>query len=547
MKSALLYLKRHKFEVFLFSTLFVFSLLLFWKTFRSDGEGNILIATKVWSDFSATIPLIRSFSFGNNFPPEYPIFAGPPIKYHFVFFALVGLLEKIGISLVFALNTLSTFGFMFLLIMIYVLSKTLFKKKAVGFIAIILFLFNGSLSFLEFFKNNPLSANTIYDIIYNKVFPSFGPYDGKVVSAFWNLNIYTNQRHLALAYAAFLFLIFLIYRYSEKPKNFTYTKALIVGVAIGFFPFIHFPVFGVMGIVLLLSVVLFPKLAKKIILAGVITLIVAAPQILYMYLQPQGGSGIQFRPGYLVENLSVYNFTNYWFMNLGLGLVLAPLGFLLSKKNQRKIFIPFLLLFIIGNLFQFSVEIAANHKFFNLTLIGLNMFTAYFVYTIWSRSKPAKIIAVSILVPLTLSGIIDIFPVFNDYHMEISDAPNNKIVSFIKESTPKDSVFLNASFLYDPASLAGRKIYLGWPYFAWSAGYETSKRHETIRNIMSSSSKSNACNMLESENIDYVEIQNPTHLEDVSINYSFFEENFIRIYFDDSRNISIYDVYLSCN
>jgi hypothetical protein len=62
----------------------------------SYKDGNMLIASKAWSDFASHIPLIRSFSFGNNFPPQYPLFSGPPIKYHFLFYAFVGLLEKLG-------------------------------------------------------------------------------------------------------------------------------------------------------------------------------------------------------------------------------------------------------------------------------------------------------------------------------------------------------------------------------------------------------------------------------------------------------------------
>jgi hypothetical protein len=130
--------------------------------------------------------------------------------------------------------------------------------------------------------------------------------------------------------------------------------------------------------------------------------------------------------------------------------------------------------------------------------------------------------------------------------MLVKDVPENKTVDFIHKNTPKDAVFLNATFLYDPASLAGRKIFLGWPYFAWSAGYETTQRYEKMRNILASSDKTSVCRKLFKENIDYVEIQNPTQLEDISINYSFFDENFIRIYFDKSKAISIYDVGLSC-
>ena len=101
-------------EIFFFAILFIFSSFLMWKTFRVNSSGNMQVATRVWSDFAATIPLIRSFSYGSNFPIQYPIFAGPPIRYHFVFFAVVGFLEKIGLRIDWALNGLSVLGFFLL-------------------------------------------------------------------------------------------------------------------------------------------------------------------------------------------------------------------------------------------------------------------------------------------------------------------------------------------------------------------------------------------------------------------------------------------------
>jgi hypothetical protein len=56
------------------------------RTFSYDYENStILIYSMMLSDFAATIPLIRSFSMGDNWPPEYPIFPGSPIRYHYLF------------------------------------------------------------------------------------------------------------------------------------------------------------------------------------------------------------------------------------------------------------------------------------------------------------------------------------------------------------------------------------------------------------------------------------------------------------------------------
>jgi len=532
-------------KIVFFVLLFIFSWLLMWKTFRINVNGNLEIATKVWSDFAATIPLIRSFSYGANWPPQYPIFAGPPIRYHFVFFAVVGILEKVGVPLDWALNSLSAFSFFFLLLAIYFLTKAIFKSRFVSMTTCILFLFNGSFAFLEFFKKYSLSIHTLTDIIHHDSFLAFGPYYGnKTISAFWSLNIYTNQRHLALAYAVFLLLVLAIYRASKSDNKLSLNKTLLWGTVIGFFPFVHLPVFAMMEIALFVLLVIYPRLRKNILVIIALSLIIALPQI--MYSGTGSFQGKLFHPGYLIENLSFFPFIKYWFLNLGFVTILAPIGFLLAKRPQRKIFLPFLALFVLGNLFQFSPEIAGNHKFFNLFLIGTDIYTGYAIFFIWKKKIFGKILATVLFLFLTLSGIIDIFPIKNDVYAEIKDGKNNDVEQFIIKNTSKESVFVNASYVYDPASLAGRKIFLGWPYFSWSAGYDTQKRSESLKEILGASDVNSACTLLTQEDIDYIEIQNPTTLEGIKINYKFFKENFKEIFSSPTTNISIYDVALSC-
>lgn len=532
-------------EIIFFVLLFAFSWLLMWKTFRINESGNLEIATKVWSDFAATIPLIRSFSFGQNWPPQYPIFAGPPIRYHFVFYAIAGFLEKAGMPLDWALNSISILSFFFLLLAIYFLAKVIFKSRFTSMVACFLFLFNGSFAFLEFFKKFPLSIHTLTDILHHDSFLAFGPYYGnKIISAFWSLNIYTNQRHLALAYAVFLLLILVIYRASQKDNKLGLNKTLFWGIVIGLFPFIHLPVFAMMEIALFVLLVIYPRLRKNILAIIGLSLIIALPQIMY---SGAGSPQVKlFHPGYLIENLNLFSFIKYWFLNLGLVTILAPIGFILAKRPQRKIFLPFFALFIIGNLFQFSPEIAGNHKFFNLFLIGANIFTGYTIFLIWKQKLLGKILAVLLLLFLTLSGIIDIFPIKNDGYAEIKDGKNNDVQVFIIKYTPPNAVFLNAYYTYDPASLAGRKIFFGWPYFSWSAGYKTDPRSQQVTNILDPLSKTAACRLFIQENISYLEIPETKQFENSNFNPGFFEENFILIYESTQSKIKIYDVALSC-
>jgi len=537
--------KKKAIQLVFFIFLLGFAWALMWKTFRVNQAGNLEIATKVWSDFAATIPLIRSFSLGDNFPPQYPLFAGPPIRYHFLFFAGVGLLEKIGLPLDWALNLPSILSFFFLLLAIYWLSFEIFKKKSVSVMSCLFFLFNGSFAFLDFFKKYPLSIHTLTDIFNHDSFLAFGPYYGnKTISAFWSLNIYTNQRHLALAYAIFLLLILTIYGVSKNNNKLSLTKTLVWGIIIGLFPFIHLSVFAMMEIALFILFVTYPSVRKNILVIVALSLIIALPQMMYM-----GGSNYQgnlFHPGYLIENLNLLSFVKYWFLNLGLVTILAPIGFFIAKKPQRKVILPFLALFVVGNLFQFSPEIAGNHKFFNLFIIGFNIFAAYSIYNLWKHSLVGKTVAIFYLVLMTLSGIIDIFPIKNDGYAEIKDGKNNEVEQFIINNTPKNSVFLNASYMYNPASLAGRKIFLGWPYFVWGTGYDSGKRYKIMESVFESNNKSEVCKLAKINNINYLALEDINDPNLPRINLGFFLANFDLEYDNKQLNFYIVNIKKNC-
>lgn len=532
-------------EMLFFTLLGIFSWWLMWHTFDSKN-GTLYIAAKAWSDFAANLPLIRSFSWGENFPPQYPLFPGEPIHYHFLFYFLVGHLEKIGLPIGWALNLPSFLGFWGLAIGLYLLTKLIFQKRVVAVLATLFFLFNGSLSFLEFFRLHPLSPQTPAQIIQNTAYPSFGPYDGKTVSAFWNLNIFTNQRHLAPGYFFVILAIYLLLRTVRQNRSPQPWLLLFLGLGLGFAPFYHKVVFVVVWIILLSFLLYFPQLRRSLLLVLIGSTLMAVPQITY---QMQGAvNSFSLHPGYLISPpLTPTKVIDYWVLNLGLSLFLIPLGVLLADRLGKKIFLSILPLFLIGNLFQFSPEIAANHKFFNLFLIIGNMFSAFALYRLWEKNFLGKIIAPLLFFFLVFSGIIDLFPLKNDYLILLKDAPGNPDVEWIKNQTLPTSVFLNSSFLYHPASVAGRKIFFGWPYFSWSAGYDLNQRGPIYKEIYENQDKTKTCQMLKENKIDFFTAEDVRGNPDLpAINLDFFQKNFIPSYTNPVSGFQIYKTKINC-
>src|SRR3989338_11125828 len=164
------------------------------------------------------------------------------------------------------------------------------------------------------------------------------------------------------------------------------------------------------------------------------------------------------------------------------------------------------------------------------------MFAAYLLARLWNWHILSKLLVSILIFLMTLSGIIDFFPIKNDSKIALADYPKNQDVAWIIKNTEKNSIFLNSTYLYHPASLAGRKIFLGWPYFAWSQGYDTTARSNKIKDILSSVDKKYVCDFLLKNNIQYVSLyaSNP----DFPYDSNFWNENFLKKYTGKDKTYS---------
>ncbi len=513
--------------------LFLFSFYLMFHTFSyNSGTHEILIASKAWSDFGAHIPLIRSFSYGPNLarlfhgqPVESPLFPGEPIRYHFGFYALVGLLEKLGVRIDWALNIPSALGFFLLLGTIYLLSYILFTDRRVSLLSVIFFLFNGSLSALRFFQSHPLNPNTVTDIITNSRFPAFGPWDGNTITAFWTLNIYTNQRHLGLSYGIILSILCLLLLPSKKPAARGVRDAITIAILSSLLLFFNYPAALILAVCCLAVFAVRPDIRLPLASAGVMSL----PALFLLYHVAHISSDIVWQPGYLASPLTPTHFVQFWFDNLGLQLLFIPLGLLFAPRSIRRMFLgPLLVLFILPNLFRFSPDMINNHKFFNFFLVIGNMFSAYALFRILKlyEKSPHKqlrkllqiITGIVFVVALTLSGIIDFFPIVNDTKGAIPDVRVNNDAQFFLYHIAPTAIIANSTWFYHPASIAGRSLFSGYTYFTWSYGYNQVEREQILKNLYNASDLRAICSILGKNHIAAVEL-NPKPESYLAINF----------------------------
>ena len=174
------------------------------------------------------------------------------------------------------------------------------------------------------------------------------------------------------------------------------------------------------------------------------------------------------------------------------------------------------------------------------------IYAAYFLVELFKGKTVYKVLSVFLCILLFLGGLIDLPPIFNDTKSLIADVGINKTASWIFNKTPKDSVFLATTYDNQDITIAGRKVYYGWPYFAWSIGYDTIGRENNIRQVLNIDNKNDLCRIVQKEEIDYLYANIfEDSFVDVDIPKEIFSNSLVNSYEGDG--VVIYDLNLSCN
>ncbi|KKQ99325.1 MAG: hypothetical protein UT26_C0054G0011, partial [Microgenomates group bacterium GW2011_GWC1_39_12] len=143
-----------------------------------------------------------------------------------------------------------------------------------------------------------VSITTLKDIVTNEFFPSFAPWGQGEIAAFWNLNIYTNQRHLAFAFAfALLFIGILIYieKMPLKKQIFFLIPEVFI---LALMPYFHQPILVILAVFIACYFILFPRIRVLLLLTGAVGAMYIFPQLFPLI---SGSKTIQWHPGYLIS------------------------------------------------------------------------------------------------------------------------------------------------------------------------------------------------------------------------------------------------------
>jgi sugar lactone lactonase YvrE len=279
------------------------------------------------------------------------------------------------------------------------------------------------------------------------------------------------------------------------------------GVLLGCLPYWNAPVFTAAAAVLAFLFVLFPC-RRYMVGLGITAALVGVPQVLALRSGNARAGASLIHWGYTLGNVPVSHVLKYLGFTFGIKWVLILVALLFFSWRHVRLFLAIFSLFLLTFCFQFSDEALANHKFLNIWLVVANLFAAYGLWRLWHlRIKgwaiPFRLVALILVAPIFAGGLIDFFPLHNANFIYTAYS-KDRLIDWIRAETKPDAVFLSDKFVNHPILLAGRRIFYGYTYFTWGAGYDLPKREAAYTKMFESKNAHQVFTLLKANGIDYV-------------------------------------------
>lgn len=572
-------------ELAVLAASFVFS---FWLMDARLSGDPLTVSSNAWGDTAFHISNLRSFSEASNYPPEFPLFDGELMRYHFGIDFYAGALEYGGLPVEWALNLPGAIGFAAIMIFVFEISRLLFRSSWVGAVAVVLLITNGSLSFLRFFElydwNMGDAISNLWD---HDRYLAIGPYTltgdpPDRISLFWTLNVYLTQTQLIIGMAGALFVTYGLLRPLKEDRPFGTAQAVILGSVLGMMFWINGLIFIPAAGFMLFMLALFGRWREGIAFA-LPAVLMAVPQAIWLnggldsgatdihlgYLVCTTSSATSCYPNFNLDEPGAYvEFVRYWWLNLGLVLPLLILGVVWAKRKERLVWLAFMSIFAFGNVVALGRDLGGhNHKIFNLWETLINVFAAFAFIKLWTlATKDVKLgdytvpgrwinAAGAAAMPvvfffLVLSGIVDFMVLKNDPRFEVFGNRVNSI-AWIQDNTDGDARFLTVyGETYTTPAMAGRGVFWGG-FEPWTTdkGHDVEARRTLIQQMYGTNDKAEACRLLTENEIDYVQVGPPERRTDkFELNAALYDTQFVRVYDEalGDGEMAYFDVAQSC-
>jgi hypothetical protein len=511
-----------------------------------ERDGAILTgAINNMGDLPLHTSMISSFAYGENFPPEHSQFAGARLTYPFLVDFLSAVFMHTGVNLTNAMYLQTIFLMLALVALVYRWAFKLTRDTIAAVTSSGLLFFSGGLGWWLLLDDVRRASGrwlaALMHLSHEYTTETFyGLRWGNMLEA-----ILLPQRSFQLGLPLSIIVLILCWQAMEavptsgggetaersSPAFFGFfllpsssiRRMLGAGAVTGLLPLVHTTTFGVMMGMAACLTLLFRrwKLWGAFFAAA---LLVAMPQVWWF------GHGSSVEPRSLFAwqigwDKGSANFWWFWFKNTGLfipALVVALVWGLWTRSMCRRFllfYLPFLLCFIVPNLFRLMPWIWDNIKALIYWYIASVPLVALLLTRLWRAGIVYRAAAVTLFVSMTLAGALDVWRVLAKSEWVEFDQAAIKCANMIIKTTPPRALVLHAPINNHAVYLTGRRSLFSIAFMAWVHGLNLAAREGEIQRIYSGAP--DAVDLIAKYKIDYA-VVGPAERARLPVNESFF-------------------------
>lgn len=500
---------------------------LFWhfakEMLQIKQDGWYVGQVNLYGDLVYHLALINKFLISSNVLIDNPIYAHDKVNYPIFVDYITSVVTRLtGVD--FALFITTFIGGMIVLVVAKLFISTFIKNNEIIFLALLLFFLNSGFGFYYFFQDFGTSQKPFLEFLFN--LPR--EYTDLKDLGYWWINpflaYFLPQRGFLFAFPITLTVLLLLYRGYQNSRALYF---MLAGLLAGTLSLVQA---HSLFVIFLLSIYFVPlslylkkgsiKLLKHWVIFGIITAVVAYP--LFQLISSVGNPAqyIRYDPGWTSKE----NFLWFWFKNLGFfaPLLLLSIAWSFRKRKIFVLYLPFLLIFVISNIWIFQPWEFDNSKLLIYWFFASCILVAYFFHeTLLNGNIFKKVFAAATILIMIFSGSLDIFRTFTKVtSYQIYSTQDLDIASQTKLLTSEDSVFVTASNHNHPIpTLSGRSTLIGFHGWVWSHGADYLTRANDVSTIYLGSK--NAEDLLVKYKVKYVTV-GPQEIRDFSIDLSYF-------------------------
>lgn len=550
-------------ELLLFGILTVFVTWMMFYVFHMK-DGILYSGFSVYGDYAPHTAMMRSFSRGNNFPTQYPHYGGQDVKYHFMFQFLVGNLEYLGLRLDLGYNLVSILSLAGFLMVLYGISYRMFKSFWAGVAAIVFFFFRSGTAFWRYLWEHLQAGDLVRTLEENTAFIGYTTNENW---GLWNFNVYLNQRHLAFgllmaAVAVWTFMDWVEAGCSHKEQGFLWVRnrfftkkawicrnvdtAILLGLFLGLTAFWNGAAL-IGGLLILAGLAVFSD-------GKLDYMICAGLAVLFSELQSKifvSGSVMSpsFYWGFLADNKSISGVLWYLVEISGFFFVGMIVAAVFLKRSQRAVLMGCLLPMVFAFLVSLTPDINVNHKYVMISYAFVTVFWGWIVRCVFLEGKKGwkkwagRAVAAVLCICLSATGVYDYVIILrdNDSAHRMTVNMESSLTDWLSANLKKNDLLLTPEYTMNEVTMSGAMLYCGWPYYAWSAGYDTGYRAGQAVLIYTTDDPELLKATVKQEKITYILFEEDMEFEQQECREDIIRETYPLVYTSEDGRIRIYE------